>query len=130
MSYVEERGENPRFPCGGEGRPLIQLALDFFVPFPAEYLFLPLEGLDQAPDDPMGARRFVARIGLDPSPPVAAPQLFRPMRLHPRRQRVIRPDAICLLARRMDDETMRRDLIAAIVVALVNDRFAARFVHP
>src|SRR4029453_11740322 len=111
-------------------RTSIQLALDLFVPLPAEYLFVALEGLDQAPDDPMGLGRFMARICLDPGPPVAAPELLGPVRLHPGRQRILGPDAVGFLARRMDDETMRLDLIAAIVVALVDDRFAACLVRP
>src|SRR5690349_10549009 len=68
-------------PPWGEGKS-IQLALDFFIPLPAEDLVLALEGFDQAPDDPMGLGRFMARIGLDPGLPVATPELLSPMRLH------------------------------------------------
>src|SRR5688572_2399605 len=78
----------------------------------------------------MGPGRLMARIGLDPGPPVAAPKLFSPMSFHPGRQRILRLDAIGLLGRRSDDEAMRRDLVAAIVVALLDDRLTGLIVRP
>src|SRR6476659_4815618 len=110
---------------GKTSAPLIQQALYLFVPLPAEHLGLALEGFDQAPDDPMGFCRFMAHIGLDPCLPVAARKLLGPVRLHPCRQRILRPDAIDLFGGRADDQAMRLDLIAAIVVAFLDDRFAA-----
>src|SRR5689334_20097237 len=59
----------------------VELAFYFLVPFAAEHLLAALEGLDEAPDDPVRFRGLVTCPRLDPRMPLAALQFLGPMRL-------------------------------------------------